>query len=424
MSGRYPTSRGSLNTNNSNSTQRVTALLPGKFAGSRNLYDRYSKRPTHLTLNKSKEAQTSGQSSRPSPPAYQTLQPPVIVDLGGNGSIPTSPSGRSKPRSRPSSPSLGRSWSVDKLKDPTSTTHKDIFSTREGQKSYEGSRNTDSSRERYDLAPGASPAFTNELTVTEKQASERGKSPRLKRSQSFSLDHSISPNSEQKAQQLLLTKRHGAASKTHSRPMFPTTISPTCTTEPSTASRTNRPAYDSGSRTSLEPAYDVNRSSHSHVPSSPRPRSRCRTTSPSGGRTRPVIYSPAPPHTSALGQSLKSRNTSTGSLPVGTVPHKPHGLGNTSPTVGATVTSPPHPIRSPLGNTSTGSTSSSTKDPYSHISASTHSTGETSTASYTRGPSSHRSQPSLDEDYTHRSTNSTPGSTPSSSARHRDLGKS
>ena len=422
MSGRYPESRISLNTNNSNSVQRGTTLLPVKFARSRNVCDGYNKRPPHLTSNRSKETHRSGQSSRP-PPEYQTPPPPAIVDWSGSGSIPPSPRERrreGKPRSQQSSSGLHRSQSVDRLKDPTSTMHTDFFATREGKKSCGGSQYADSSRERYKRTPGDTLALADGLTVTEKQARERSKSPRLNRSQSFSL---IGSNSDQRTEQVLLAKRPGAGSKTHSRPMFPTTISPTCTTEPSTTSRTNRPAYyDNGSRTSLEPAYDVNR--YSHVPSDPRPRSRSTTTSPSGGSTRPVISSPAPPHTSALGQSLKSRNTSTGSLPVGTVPYKLHGLGNTSPTGGATVSSPPHPVRSPLGNISTGSTSSSTKDPYSDISASTHNTGNTSTASYTRGPSSHRSQPSLDEGYTHRSTNSTPGSTPSSSARQRDLGKS
>ena len=396
MSGRYPESRINLNTNNSNSAQRGTTLLPVKFARSRNVCDGYSKRPPHLTSNRSKETHRSGQSSRP-PPEYQTPPPPAIVDWSGSGSIPPSPRERrreGKPRSQQSSSGLHRSQSVDRLKDPTSTMHTDFL---EGQTSCGGSQYADSSRERYKRTPGDTLALADGLTVTEKQARERSKSPRLNRSQSFS---HIGSNSDQRTEQVLLAKRPGPGSKTHSRPMFPTTISPTCTTEPSTTSRTNRAAYDNGSRTSLEPAYDVNR--YSHVPSDPRPRSRSTTTSPSGGSTRPVISSPAPPHTSALGQSLKSRNTSTGSLPVGTVPHKLHGLGNIS----------------------TGSTSSSTKDPYSDISASTHNTGNTSTASYTRGPSSHRSQPSLDEGYTHRSTNSTPGSTPSSSARQRDLGKS
>ncbi|CAI8049777.1 hypothetical protein GBAR_LOCUS27401 [Geodia barretti] len=306
MSGRYPESRISLNTNNSNSAQRGTTLLPVKFA-------------------RSKETHRSGQSSRP-PPEYQTPPPPAIVDWSGSGSIPPSPRERrreGKPRSQQSSSGLHRSQSVDRLKDPTSTMHTDFFATREGQKSCGGSQYADSSRERYKRTPGDTLALADGLTVTEKQARERSKSPRLNRSQSFSL---IGSNSDQRTEQVLLAKRPGAGSKTHSRPMFPTTISPTCTTEPSTTSRTNRPAYyDNGSRTSLEPAYDVNR--YSHVPSDPRPRSRSTTTSPSGGSTRPVISSPAPPHTSALGQSLKSRNTSTGSLPVGTVPHNYMVLG-------------------------------------------------------------------------------------------------
>ena len=401
-----------LNTNNSNSSQRGTPiLLPDKPSKhSRTFYTGYG------GLSKSKETQRRGLASKP-PPTYQP--PPVI---GGHhhrsgGSIPSSPRERrreSRPGSRPSSPHhpLPRSLSSDRIN--TLTRDTEFFTTREGQRSRGSSQYSGVSRDRSHVTDHTYRALTDqqygrELTATEKQARERGKSPELRRSNSISGEHPFggsSKHSEQKVQPPLLTARHSTE-----KSMFPTSFSSTYSPEPPTpSSRSNRAFYD---RAGTEPPNDAGR--YSPLLASPRPGSR---TSPSGSNSggRSLTSSPVVPrHTSPPGQS-SSRNTSTGSVatsrPYLQSHTQIHSVGSTSLTGSATVSSPPPYSPSPThctGNTSTDY--STTRGPPAYSSATT------------QDPKS-RTTPSPNEDLTHSSTKSVPLTTSSSASQDDQNGKS
>ena len=255
MESYSPRLGGNCNANNNKQPTRLRPVLPSKQE-----YDprRYKIQGTETKKN----TRSSSSSSRPLP-AYQL--PPVIQDWHKtSGSGWTTPPAREDDFSRTSSRPLysgrlPRSRSHDRINDLTSSKQTPVSENRERQMSHGASNYHDSNRKRSKFirgSPAASPGLSRkqsrEETETERLARERGKSPKLKRSQSFSFDHGSNKYSEQRVSTatydiLTATRSSRDHSKTQSQQTLPCNIS------------SNHSTHDSGSRLGIGTSHDTGR---------------------------------------------------------------------------------------------------------------------------------------------------------------------
>lgn len=318
---------GNCNANNNKQPTRLRPVFPSKQE-----YDprRYKSTET-------------GSSSRSRPlPAYQL--PPVIGDrhkTSGSGWM-TPPPAREDDFGRTSSRPLysgrlPRSRSHDRINDLTSSKQTPVYGNRERETSHRTLSYHDSNRERSKStrgSPAASPGLSRkqsrEETETERLARERGKSPKLRRSQSFSFDHGSNKYSEQHVSTatydiLTATRSSRDHSKTQSQQTLPCNIS------------SNHSTHDSGSRLGIGTSHDTGRGYSPGLGSI-----RTKNTVSSS------IVSSSAPHSRP--QSPKPSLT-TPSLPGEDYSHRPTShRGSTSSLAGVNaVTSPPSPLTTDEG---------------------------------------------------------------------------